>query len=115
MTVPRLVRGEVWDTDLNPVRGHAQGGTRPVLIVSVDAFHQGPSGLVIVAPISTKDKRVRSQVPVQSGEGGLIAKSFIKCEAIRSISAERLISRWGAVTPRTMSDVEDRLRILMDI
>lgn len=85
MPVQRLVRGEIWDADLNPVRGHEQGETRPVLIVSVDAFHQGPSGLVIVAPISTKDKRVRSQVPVEPGEGGLNARSFIKCEAIRSI------------------------------
>ena len=115
MPVQRLVRGEIWDADLNPVRGHEQGGTRPVLIVSVDAFHQGPSGLVIVAPISTKDKRVRSQVPVESGEGGLNARSFIKCEAIRSISTQRLISRWGAVTPATMIAVEDCLRILTSL
>jgi mRNA interferase MazF len=115
MAVQRLVRGEIWDADLNPVRGHEQGGTRPVLVVSVDAFHQGPSGLVIVALISTKDKKVRSQVPVEPGEGGLNARSFIKCEAIRSISTQRLISRWGAVTPVTMSDVEDRLRILMNL
>jgi mRNA interferase MazF len=115
MPVQRLVRGEIWDADLNPVLGHEQGGTRPVLIVSVDAFHQGPSGLVIVAPISSKDMRVRSHVPVESGEGGLSAQGFIKCEAIRSIIAQRLISRWGAVTPATMIAVQDCLRILMSL
>jgi hypothetical protein len=58
-------RGEIWTCDLDPPRGHEQGGTRPVLIVSVDAFNQGPSGLVIAVPISTKDKKVRSQVAVE--------------------------------------------------
>lgn len=114
MAAQRLVRGEIWDAELNPVRGHEQGGTRPVLIISVDAFHQGPSGLVIVT-ISTKDKKVRSQVPVEPGDGGLNARSFVKCEAIRSISTQRLMSRWGTVTPATMSHVEDRLRILMNL
>lgn len=115
MAEQKLVRGEIWDADLNPARGHEQGGTRPVLIVSVDPFHQGPSGLVIVVPISSKDKKVRSQVPVEPGEGGLNVRSFIKCEAIRSISTQRLYRRWGVVTPGTLSQVEDRLRILMNL
>jgi mRNA interferase MazF len=84
-----------------------------VLIVSVDLFNQGPSGLVIVVPISTKDKRVRSQVPIEAGEGGVRTRSFIKCEAIRSISPQRLQGRWGAIAPATLSAVEDRLRILL--
>jgi mRNA interferase MazF len=84
------------------------------LIVSVDPFHQGPSGLVIVVPISTKDKKGRLQVPVEAGEGGLSAKSFIKCEAIRSISTERLFRRWGVVRSSIMHEVEDRLRILIN-
>jgi PemK-like, MazF-like toxin of type II toxin-antitoxin system len=44
---------EIWESDLNPSRVREQCGTRPVLIVSVDPFNQGPSGLVIVLPIST--------------------------------------------------------------
>jgi mRNA interferase MazF len=115
MAMRKPARGEIWESDLNPSRGHEQGGTRPILIVSVDPFNQGPSGLVIVVPISTKDKKVRSQVPVEQGEGGLKTKCFIKCEAIRSISTERLRSRWGTTSGATMSAVEDRLRILMNL
>jgi len=106
---------QIWAPDLNPSRGHDQGGTRPVLIVSVDPFNQGPSGIAIVVPISTRNKKVRSQVTVEQGEGGLKAKSFTKCEAIRSISTERLRSRWGTASRATMSAVEDRLRILMNL
>jgi mRNA interferase MazF len=115
MAIRKPARGEIWECDLKPSRRHEQGGTRPVLIVSVDPFNQGPSRLVIVVPISTKDKKVRSQVPVEQGEGGLKTRSFIKCEAVRSISTERLRSRWGAVFRTTMSAVEDRLRILMNL
>ena len=115
MAMKKLVRGEIWEADLNPIQGHEQGGTRPVLIVSVDPFHQGPSGLVIVLPISSQDKKVRSQVPVEPGEGGLRIRSFIKCEAIRSISIQRLRARWGAVAPDTTREVEDRLRILLGL
>jgi hypothetical protein len=59
--------------------------------------------------------KVRSQVPVEQGEGGLKTKSFIKCEAIRSISTERLRSRWGMAPRSTMIAVEDCLRILMNL
>ena len=115
MAVRKPARGEIWECDLNPSRGHEQSGRRSVLIVSVDPFNQGPSGLVIVLPVSTKDKKVRSEVPVERGEGGLKSKSFIKCEAIRSISTERLHSRWGTVSRATMAAVADRLRILMNL
>jgi len=37
----------------------------------------------------------------------------VLCEAIRSISTDRLIQRWGAVAPVTLATVEDRLRILL--
>jgi mRNA interferase MazF len=115
MTGKTPARGDIWDVDLEPIRGHEQGGVRPCLIVSVDLFNQGPSGLAIVLPISSKDKRVRSQVPVSPPEGGLSLPSFIKCEAIRSISTERLRSRRGVVAPATMAGVEDRLRILLGL
>jgi mRNA interferase MazF len=115
MAMRKPARGEIWNSELDPARGHEQGGIRPVLIVSADAFNQGPSGLVIAVPISTKDTKVRSHVAVEQGEGGLKFKSFIKCEAVRSISTDRLQNRWGAVSLATMRAVYDRLRILMNL
>ena len=40
-------------------------------------------------------------------------RSAILCEAVRSVSVERLTDRWGAIDPETMTLVEDRLRILL--
>lgn len=52
----RLARDEIWLADLNPVKGHEQAGKRPCLIISVDLFNQGASGLVVVLPITSKEK-----------------------------------------------------------
>ncbi len=109
-------RGEIWDADLSPTRGHEQAGTRPVLIVSTDAFNHGPAGLVFVLPLTRTDHRIPLHVAVDPPEGGLTARSFILCDAIRSISKERLGPRpWGVVTPQTMARIEDCLRLLLDL
>jgi mRNA interferase MazF len=109
------VRGEIWLVDLNPTRGHEQGGRRPGLVVSVDLFNKGPAGLVIVIPITTKEKGIPLHVEIKAPEGGLTKRSFIKCEDIRSVSREQLVQRLGQVTRSTLDAVEDRLRILLDL
>lgn len=101
--------------DLDPVRGHEQAGRRPALVISVDGFNQSPAGLAIVLPITSRDKRVRSHVAVPSGEGGLRTTSYVKCEDVRSISTLRFAERLGSVGEQTLADVEDRLRILLDL
>jgi mRNA interferase MazF len=58
---------------------------------------------------------VPSHVEIQPPEGGVKNASAALCEAIRSISTERLILRWGAVRPPTLAAVEDRLRILLGL
>jgi mRNA interferase MazF len=111
----KIVRGEIWLTDLNPVRGREQAGKRPCLVISVDRFNQSPADLVVMLPITSKDKRIPWQVKVQPPEGGLTMESFIKCEDVRSISVDRLEKRYGAVSRETLASVEDRLRILMGL
>ena len=106
-------RGEVWLADLNPTRGHEQAGRRPVLVVSEDLFNRGPAGLAIVLPMTSTVRDVPSHVPISPPRGGVKSRTAILCEAVRSVSVERLVVRWGAVDRQTMSAVEDRLRILM--
>jgi mRNA-degrading endonuclease toxin of MazEF toxin-antitoxin module len=40
-------------------------------------------------------------------------RTAILCDAIRAISTEPLIARWGVLTSASMRVVEDRLRILL--
>jgi mRNA interferase MazF len=108
-------RGEIWLADLDPTRGHEQAGRRPVLVVSVDPFNQGPADLVIVLPLTSTHHGVPTHVPVTPPEGGLKVPSVILCDAIRSIAKDRLLQRWGTVSSSTMTAVEDRLRILLGL
>ncbi len=113
--MPQPSRGEIWLVNLNPTRGHEQAGIRPGLVVSVDLFNHGPAGLVVLLPLTTQDKGIPFHLEVNPPEGGLSAKSFIKCEDIRSVAKERLSRQLGAVSSTTMVAVEDRMRILLDL
>jgi mRNA interferase MazF len=112
---PRLSRGEVWDVDLGPTRGHEQAGRRPGLIVSTDRFNHGPAGLVVLLPMTTRPKGVPLHVAVEPPEGGIRETSFVRPEDIRSVSAGRLREHRGEVSAATLAAVERRLRVLLDL
>lgn len=111
----KISRGEIWLIDLNPVRGHEQAGKRPCLVISVNLFNQGASGLAVVLPITSKNKKIPFHVEINPPEAGLKFKSFIKCEDIRSVSVERFATKWGTVNEKTITEVEQRLKILIGL
>ena len=113
MADPR--RGEIWLADLHPTRGREQTGRRPVLVLSVDFFNAGPADLIVVAPLTSTQRDIPLHVKVSKGDGGIRNDSGILCEAIRSISKDRLISKWGLLSREAIAKVEDRLRILLDL
>ncbi len=106
-------RGEIWMVDLNPVRGHEQAGYRPCLVVSVDMFNHGPAELLVVLPITSREKKIPFHIPIEPEESGLKLRSYIKCEDVRSISKDRLNEQKGFASPGVMFQVEDRMRILL--
>lgn len=110
-------RGEVWLASLDPTEGHEQRGRRPALVLSSDIFNEGPVGLVVAAPITTRQRRgVMTRIEVRPPDGGLREVSYIMCEQIRTLSVNRLGTRpFGRVSPAVLDAVEDRLRILLDL
>lgn len=115
MSIPEPSRGEVWDLNFGPTTGHKQAGTRPALILSEDIFNMGPAEMVVVAPITRTQRKIRWHVSVAPPQGGLNSESFIQCENVRSVSKQRLKRRRGRVSPPVMQQVEDRLRILLGL
>jgi mRNA interferase MazF len=108
-------RGDIWSVNFDPTLSREQAGARPALVLSVDKFNHGPAELVIVMPLTSKDKRQPIHVPVTPLEGGLTVPSFIKCEDIRSVSKQRFKQFYGIITTQTMAEVEKRLRILLNL
>ncbi len=113
MTTP--TRGEVWLIDFDPTKGREQAGKRPGLVVSTNGFNKSPAGLVVVLPITSKFKGIPWHVEASPPDGGLKMTSFIMCEAVRSVSVERFVSRLGSIRKATQDEVDDRLRILFDL
>ena len=111
-------RGEIWYVDLEPVKGHEQGGNRPVLIVSVDAYNAGPSTIIFIVPITRKDKNIPCHVEILPNESGLPSKSFILCDHGRSISKDRLDykkGRCGQISDTRMREVEYWLKNILGL
>lgn len=108
-------RGEIWIADLNPTRGHEQAGRRPILIVSTDTFNHGPADLIIALPLTTSSRPYPLRVAIEPPAGGLRARSYVLCDSVRSLSKGRLLERWGRVDDEAMEQVEDYLRVLMEL
>lgn len=115
MSVPEPSRGDVRSVNLDPTLGREQAGTRPALVLSVDKFNHGPADLVVVLPITSRNKGQPLHVELTPPDGGLHLPSFIKCDDIRSISKQRLKRFHGTVSPQTMAEVEKRMRILLNL
>ena len=113
--MPYPARGEIWGVDLSPVLGHEQGGQLPALVVSVDAFNAGPAELVVVLLLTSEAKGIPFHIEIQPPEGRVTQVSYVKCEDVQSISRERLRERWGTVSGITLLQIENRLRILLDL
>jgi mRNA interferase MazF len=91
---------------------------RPVLIVSADAFNRAavaPWALVIVVPLTTRERGIALHVPIQPPEGGLRQRSVLLPEQLYAADQRRLVERWGRVSEQTLRQVEDRLRIVLDL
>ncbi len=97
MVTKRARRGDVWLVDFGWPIGREQAGRRPAVIVSDDLMNAGPSGLVIVVPMTSTQRGLPSHVEVDSA-AGLDASSYAKCEDVKSISTERLVHVIGAVS-----------------
>lgn len=69
-------RGEIWLVDLSPTRGHEQSGIRPAVIISVDEFNSCPAELVVVVPITSKNKNIPLHVEIQPENSGLTRVSL---------------------------------------
>ncbi len=100
----RILRGDVRWADLNPVRGHEQSGSRPVLVLSKDVFNQR-SGTVIAVAITSQPQKAGFPLTLELRSGGLPRKSWVKISQIRILAVERIRQRLGQVEPEELSRV----------
>lgn len=108
-------RGEVWLVDLGEPVGRGQAGTRPAVVVSTDPLNEGPSGVLLVVPLTSTRRDLPSHVEIEGPDSGLDGVGYAKCEDLKSISDRRLVHRLGRVDVVALASIERILRYLLDL
>ena len=104
----RILRGDIWWADLNPVRGREQAGVRRVLIISHDIFNER-SGTVIALAITSQPPRASFPLTLELTSTTLPKQSWVKISQIRTLSVERLSSQLSSVSPEELNQIIDGL------
>jgi mRNA interferase MazF len=99
-----ILRGEIWWAELDPVRGHEQGGTRPVLIISDQAFNTR-SGTVIVMAITSQEPKAGFPLTYNLGEENLPKHAWVKISQIRTLSVQRLTSKLSEIDREIVDEI----------
>lgn len=77
--IPR--KGDFIALSFDPQSGHEQKGRRPALVISNTLFNQA-TGLVIVCPLTTTDRKIPFHLPLPTDSS---LKGFVMVEQVKSV------------------------------
>jgi mRNA interferase MazF len=97
----RILRGDIYWADLNPVQGQEQAGRRPVVILSHDIFNER-SGTIIAMAITSQPQRAGFPLTLEITSEQLPKQSWVKISQIRTLSVTRLGTKIGRVAPEEL-------------
>jgi mRNA interferase MazF len=111
-----MLRGEIWQVDLDPVRGSEANKQRPAVIVSNDRANATATrlgrGVITVVPVTSNiDKVYLFQVLLSAADTGLAVDSKAQAEQVRSVATQRLLRRLGRVSPAELTNLDNALRL----
>lgn len=115
MRITPVESGEVHLVDFGEPVGHEQGYRRPAVVVSPARYNSMPSDLVVAVPLTTTNRGLIHQVPIDHVRAGLNKPSYARCEDIRSVSQLRLTRFLGKVTADDLYEIRETMRILLDM
>ena len=115
-----MLRGEIRLVDLDPVRGSEANNRRPAVVVSNDranaiAERLGRGVVTIVPVTSNVDRIFPFQALLPATETGLRQDSKAQAEQVRSIAVERLGAVLGRAPADVMAQLDDALRIHLQL
>jgi mRNA interferase MazF len=113
-----IERGEIYFVNLNPVQGREQAGTRPVLVLSINAINRLP--LVVTVVVGTKGTNIKQDYPtnirVSPSDSGLPIETVFLCFQICSIDLNRFpADPSGKLTESKMVEVETAVRYCLGL
>lgn len=113
-----MIRGDIYQANLNPTKDSEQAGRRPVAIVSRDGINRS-SPVVVIVPISkfTSSNTIypSHHLIKATSDNGLSIDSIAKCEQIRAIAKSRLSPKWGSLSVEDLAKIDTALRIVLSL
>ena len=92
-------RGEIWWAELEP-----PAGRRPVVLLSRDEAYSVRS-LVIVAPVTTRNRHIPSEVSLGPSEG-MPQECVANLDTITTIPKDCLRHRLTTLSPKKLEEIE---------
>lgn len=108
-------RGEVYWVKLDPAVGSEISKTRPAVIISNDTGNRY-SDRVIVAPLTSRGlERVYPFEVKLKPEDGASDASKVLLDQIRTIDKSRLGRQKGRLSPNKMEEVDEAIRLSLNV
>ena len=104
-------RGDVVWINFSPTQGHEQQGKRPAVVLSPEIYNK-KAGLMIVAPITNKQKGYPFEVNIESKN----VSGVVLTDQIRTIDWKaRKVKKTGEVSESIMQKISHYLKLLLPI
>ena len=112
-----IERGQVWSADLGEPEGSEPGYSRPILIVQADAFNRSRLHTVIAVVLTTNLRLVDApgNVLIPAKASGLRKDSVANVSQVVTVDRDFLIALAGRVRGQVFKDVENGLRLVLDL
>ena len=109
------VRGDILALSLDPTQGQEIRGTRPVLVLSADAFNRA-SGLLLVAPITQGGNAARETgFSVTLLGAGTQTQGVVLCDQTRTVDARaRSFRRIEKAPDAVVNEALDAVRAILE-
>lgn len=104
----RILRGDIFWANLDPVRGREQAGRRPVLVISHEVFNAN-SETVIAMSITSQTPKAGFPLTYPLPGKLLPNPSWVKISQIRTLSTERLGPRLARLPEEDVNRVVEGL------
>lgn len=92
----------------DPQAGHEQAGHRPAVVLS-PASYNGPAGLLLCVPMTTREKGYRFEVPIAGKRGGVALADQVKSFDWRA----RRATKKGVSSAAELDAIRIRARVLL--
>ncbi len=109
-----MKQGEIWYSDLEPVRGSEQSGKRPVVIVSGPTMNTALQ-IIIVCPLTSVIKNIKGCIVIQKNQINNLKKdSEVLVLQVRTISKKRLSKKTGNITKDQIEQIKQGIDLYLN-